>query len=341
MKAKNFISLLIFFMYISTLFSQELCTMEIIGQQDYPVYFAEVIIKKDSSVVIHDIADEEGKVFFKCIPQGKYTIKIKSLNKIMDSSIQIMENNHHVKVIFDPAIVLEEVAIVAKRNYFKHRNGSLIVDVGGKNNLGNNAGQILKNSPGIELIGDNLSYLGKPVKIEINGKKSHLSGNQIINFLQNQGYQTIEKIELVSNPGARYSSNFSGGVINIITKNENEGLKAFINSSYNQRDVFSSFSPGVSINYHKNKLIFYSDLSYSQGKRRESSKRTHFIENDNQSILERNVNDYKNKGFSYVAGVDWLASKKTVVGLDFQGYTNKIDGYKYGDSKILNNIAVR
>ncbi len=78
-----------------------------------------------------------------------------------------------------------------------------------------------------------LAMNGKNMSIYIDGIPSNLSGQDLINYIQSLPANTVEKIELISNPGASFEANTSGGIINIITFSKSKkGLNGTLNLHY-------------------------------------------------------------------------------------------------------------
>ena len=79
----------------------------------------------------------------------------------------------------------------------------------------------------------NVTVNGKSVEVYIDGRPSYLSGDQLKAMLEGTDGSTIEKIEIISNPSAKYDAAGQGGIINIKTKrNMMQGLNGTLTASY-------------------------------------------------------------------------------------------------------------
>src|SRR5207237_5476372 len=92
---------------------------------------------------------------------------------------------------------------------------------------GSTALEVLEKAPGVTVDrqNDNLQLRGKDgVIVQIDGKQTYLSMQDVVNMLRNMPSDNIEKIELITNPGARYDASGNSGIINIrLKKNNNVG----------------------------------------------------------------------------------------------------------------------
>ncbi|VBB47192.1 putative TonB-dependent receptor plug [uncultured Paludibacter sp.] len=118
--------------------------------------------------------------------------------------------------------------------------------------------------PGVVLspTGD-LNLNGKDVAIYIDGVPSNLSGSDLKNYLQSIPANTIEKIELIENPGASYEANSSGAVINIITRSiATQDVSGTLNFHYGNSNNHK-FSPSVMLLGRKNKINWQLQSGYN------------------------------------------------------------------------------
>lgn len=81
------------------------------------------------------------------------------------------------------------------------------------------AADALQNAPGVEVdVEGNITLRGvSSVEIWLNGKPSHLNEESLKEFIKQLPANTLERIEVITNPSARYSAKSDGGIINIVT----------------------------------------------------------------------------------------------------------------------------
>ena len=130
---------------------------------------------------------------------------------------------------------LEEVEVKAKKPLIERQMDKLVVNVSASPlAAGSNGNDILRRSPGVRIDKDgNITVNGKAVEIWIDGKPSYMSGQQLKAMLDGTDGNTIEKIEIISNPSAKYDASGQGGIINIKTKrNMMRGLNGMLSAAY-------------------------------------------------------------------------------------------------------------
>ena len=108
-----------------------------------------------------------------------------------------------------------------------------------------------------------LNLNGKTVSIYVDGIPSNLSGSDLKNYMDGLPANTIEKIELIENPGASYEAKANGGIINIITRNtapDNFGgtLNLHYGNSQNHK-----WSPSLMLNGRNKKINWQLQSGYN------------------------------------------------------------------------------
>jgi hypothetical protein len=164
---------------------------------------------------------------------------------------------------------LNEVVITGKNLVIERKIDRLVFNVG--NSIaatGGDALDALKVTPGIIVRNDVISMIGKNgLKVMINNKIVQLSGEELINFLRNIPVSNISKIEVISNPSAKYEADGNSGLVNIILKTANQdSWSSSLNSAY-IKNTYSTGRGGGSFNFQKNKISLYSNLNFSDGSR--------------------------------------------------------------------------
>lgn len=189
-----------------------------------PLMYANVAVLKrsDSSFVRGASSDDRGKVTLTGIPAGEYLLRVSSIgyqNIMIPTDVRCDTNIGTLK-IKQGATTLNAVVISEKRP---------IYSVDGEKNLYNvtddpsiqtgTTADALQNAPGVEVdIEGNITLRGvSSVDIWINDKPSHLNEENLKTYIQQLPANALERIEVITNPSARYGSKTDGGVINIVT----------------------------------------------------------------------------------------------------------------------------
>lgn len=142
---------------------------------------------------------------------------------------------------------IQEVEVVAERSQMQMQLDKRVFTVGKDlSNTGGNAEDVLENIPSVEVdIDGNVSLRGSGgVRILIDGKPSGLTGPEALRFLQ---ADQIERVEIVTNPSAKYDAEGEVGIINIILKkNRRQGLNGSVNANVG---FPQNYGAGLNLNY--------------------------------------------------------------------------------------------
>jgi outer membrane receptor protein involved in Fe transport len=219
------------------------------AQTDKPVSYANVIIynKSDSSLVSGGITDDDGKFNITELPPGKFYLVVKFIGYkkyILDElTITPRKKNQDLGVIKlnHDEVMTEAVEVTATKDYIEYKIDRKIVNV--SEDLmaqGGSAAEALENAPSVNVdIEGNVTLRGSSnFTVFINGKPSVLEGSDA---LQQIPAATIERIELITNPSAKYDPDGMSGIINVVLKeNVKQGLNGVVNVSVGTRDKYKA-----------------------------------------------------------------------------------------------------
>src|ERR1700679_2115025 len=127
-----------------------------------------------------------------------------------------------------PAKILQETTVTGHTPPVQHKKDRTIINVDASpTNTGSTVLEVLERSPGVTVDRNGgISLNGKPgVLVMIDDKPTYLNGDDLNNLLSSMNAAQVAKIELISNPPARYDAAGNAGIIDIKTKkNNNEGF---------------------------------------------------------------------------------------------------------------------
>ncbi|AEW00495.1 TonB-dependent receptor plug [Niastella koreensis GR20-10] len=256
------------------------------------------------------------------MPQIKFvkTNSMKSLIPILTMILLFVLTNTGNAQVKDTSKALKEVTVTAKMPLIKHKVDRIIVNVDGMiTAAGSNALEVLSKSPGVFVdIDGNIQLNGKGgVLVLIDDKPTYLSAQDLAAYLRSLPAGIIDKIELISNPPARYDASGSA-VINIqLKKNKTPGFNGNISIGYNQ-GAYARSNDALNINYRHKKVNVFSNLSYSRdaGYTTENGRRNYST--GSTTLLNKNYNYFSN-GYNLRAGIDYYVSGKTTLGILLTG----------------------
>ena len=220
------------------------------------------VLAQDSSLITGAITDED----------GTYTLEVDAENYIIQASYVGYQTAFGGPdfVLREETERLKEVEVKAKKPLIERQMDKLVVNVSASPlAAGSNGNDILRRAPGVRIDKDgNITVNGKSVEIWIDGKPSYLSGQQLKAMLDGTDGNTIEKIEIISNPSAKYDASGQGGIINIkLKRNMMRGLNGMLSAAYGGmyfRDVnrwLSTEYASLNLNYRGEKTYTFAQLT--------------------------------------------------------------------------------
>jgi outer membrane receptor protein involved in Fe transport len=223
---------------------------------------------------------------------------------------------------------LEEVVIIAKLPRVEMQSGKMTyrMDATITQSQGS-AFDVLSSLPGVILQSDGSVYLnGKAgVNIMMDGKLTYLSGQDLVSLLKSTPAGVIDKIDLISQPSARYDASGNAGIIDIRTKKIiRKGMNLSLDGSYERWKHGTGFG-SASLNMRTNKFNFYLSYSHFQSRTQHEviANRDIFpISEQEQEATQIELNSLRlrrNRSNYYRVGVDYQVSDKTSVGFSTDG----------------------
>ena len=229
---------------------------------------------KDNSPVRGGQTDLDGKFAFENIDAGNYLIKISFVGYANFSQSIVVANNQPVmdlgslKLKKSSNSVLNEVVVTAKKDVIQlgidrkifNADQSLV-------SQGGSATDLLATVPSVQVdIDGNVSLRGTSnVKIMIDGKPSSFGGGDITALLQSLPASAIDKVELITNPSAKYDPEGQSGIINIVLKkNVRLGVNGNVAFSAGR---YQNYSGNTSVNFKNEKWDLNTSYSYRDGRR--------------------------------------------------------------------------
>lgn len=192
-----------------------------------PVEYASVVLlhPQDSSVVTGMYTEPDGDFSFNTVPAGNYVLRItfmgydKLVKAVKIVAGKPVQSAGTVKL--QPAgKVLATVEIKSEKPAFSMQIDRQVFDAGSIVTAEGGTGtDVLKSIPSVNVdIDDNLTLRGKSVTIYVDGKPSPFGDAKTA--LQMIPASTIDRVEVINNPSAKFEANGGGGIINIVLKKD-------------------------------------------------------------------------------------------------------------------------
>lgn len=302
------------------------------GGRQAPVEFASVTLytSGDTSLVQGTLTDTSGYFEIANVKSGVYIITITSIEyqKVFRGPIQVDADHAvadlgHVTMTTDQKL-LHEVVVKGARQLVEQRPNGIIVNL--ENSIlskGRSGTELLGVVPLVNVgMGGGISVRGKTNVLVLIDNKPYY-GETLTMMLSNMKSEDIVKIEVDTNPSARYDAAASGGVIHIITRKATQnGFTGQFDGRVSQGERLR-WSPRLNLGYRYNKLSMFVNLGYSFYDGKNNQHLTNLYRSDNQLFRNDGVHNYKRNTVPVSAGVSYHVNKANTLGFTFDNTNDK------------------
>lgn len=241
---------------------------------DGPIIYSNVALysSPDSSLYKVETTNEEGQFRFYEVASGSYFF-VSSYIGLEDyrmDDITVGDDNIEFGELEMVAsgVQLETAIVTAKRAMVEVKPDRTVFNVQGTiNSVGDNGLNLLRKAPGVTIDNNNnVSLLSRSgVLFYIDGKRMPLTGDDLAAYLENLPAEQIDRIDIISNPGAKYEAQGNAGIIDIkLKKDKSLGANGSASATYS-KGKFHKSNTSVNGNYRNKRLNVYGTLGYSDG----------------------------------------------------------------------------
>ena len=285
-----------------------------------PVPFANVALFSLDTTLIKGTTSNEAGNFMLNYKQGEYLLKVSflsyspSLRKISIPQVGITDLG---KIqLASKAEMLNEVEITGEKSTMEFQLDKRVFNVEQDlANIGGDASDVLSNIPSVDVDAEGkISLRGSGgVRILINGRQSGLVGDNTADALKQIQSDLIEKVEVISNPSARYDAEGEVGIINIVLKKERR--KGFNASVTGRTGAPHNHNIALNLNWRKEKINYFVNggVGFRQSPGRGTSNQEFYFPDSTYSF-ERDIERLRG-GLSQniKAGADFFLSPKSII----------------------------
>ncbi len=295
---------------------------------------------KDSGLVKLAATNTSGQYSFTHINAGSYFVAVSYTGHVAKSSAAFDVSG--TGDVTAPEVVLakatgqlKEVVVAARKPMVEVKADKTILNVEGSiNSVGQDALDLLRKAPGVVVDkDDNLTLAGKNgVQVYIDGRPTPLSGKDLSDYLRTLQSSSIEAIEIITNPSAKYDAAGNAGIINIrLKKNKSYGTNGSINAGFNQ-GITPKYNGGFSLNHRNKHVNLFGNYSYNDNT------------NENNINLRREILDtlfdqksklnIDNRSHNFKAGADYFLNRRSTIGIMANGSFSDMDMNNYSRTEI-------
>jgi hypothetical protein len=326
----------------STLAQQRSILIKVLDTKNNPVGFANIAVsnKADTTKYNNSITDSIGLTKINIAPKNTYTFIVSAIGyKKFSKEYQINEQSIiAIKLTEDPN-QLKEVVVKSSKPLIRQEDDKSVVDPEPLAASSTNAYETVEKVPGIFIDQDGNIYLNglTPAGVQINGRDLKMSASDIAILLKSLPPNSIQKIELIRTPSAKYDASGGGGLVNIVLM---KGVKLGVNGSLNTgftQGVFGNQFIGFNLNNNNDKLNSYVNTQYSNNNNYTITNTDRIITLD--SVLQQKVRvETPNTSISVGYGFGKTINEKWELNYDGRMSQNKFDNITNSES-FLHQIS--
>lgn len=298
-----------------------------------------VRISGTSDVVSGTVTDESGDFIIENLKQGNYEMVLSFIGYqtyIQNVSVHSDVNVGTLKMKEDNTL-LGEVTVVGQKSQMKFELDKKVFNVSQNlSSIGGTASDVLSNIPSVEVNSEGQVSLrgNSSVTVWINGKASGMSAENRGDILRQLPSESIDRIEVITNPSSKYSPEGSAGIINVILKRDRRaGYYGGIQTGTNN---FGGYNASGNINYTSGKIEAFANVGYRHTifKNGGYSDRSGLDENDEIiSSLHQDTNGKMKGDYTMLrGGLTWLPTHKdqfSLSGMAWLGGYNRNNDVQY------------
>jgi iron complex outermembrane receptor protein len=304
------------------------------------VAFANVALYSitDGKLVKVETTDDSGRFTLDGIADGTYDLVVTYLGApdLRQEGIQVKNGILDLGVLkmAPSGIDLAEATVTATRALVEIKPDRTVFNVQGTiNAVGQNGLDLLRKAPGVTIDNnDNINVLSRSgVLVYVNGKRLPLAGEELANYLRSLTAEQIDRIDIITNPGAKYEAEGNAGIIDIrLSKAENEGANGTVNMTSTQ-GRYNRSNASIAGNFRNKKLNIFSRLGTV---RRENFNNINFDMLQNGLRLQETMN-LQNSAVDYFGqlGADFFLGEHHTIGFLTSGSMQ--DGENKGSDDFL------
>jgi hypothetical protein len=293
---------------------------------------AELIRSQDSALVKASVSDKAGLAEFENLKPGRYQVRLTLVGYVtyysealtLDEATNTLTFNN-AALTAKTAAEMQGVVVSARKPFIQKLSDRIVVNV--ENSIvsvGSSAMDVLERAPGVSIDqNDVIGLRGRQgVIIMIDGKPSPMSGADLANYLRGLPSNAIERIDIITNPSAKYDAAGNSGIIDIrLKKDQRLGANGTLTAGYGQ-GIYPKANAGATFNYRNKTLNLFGSYNYSYRKNlnhlilnRNFFDKGTFLgsdDKDNYTVMPFNTNTVR-------LGADFFPSKKTIIGFVTNG----------------------
>lgn len=323
-----------------------------------PVPFATFLLipATDTARVLQGVTgDLSGHYAFEGVGPGTYRVRAQLLGYQTTSSatFRVVMGQSPAPVpplVLKPAArQLAEVTVTAERPFIEQLPDKTVVNV--ENSLmaaGGTALDVLEKAPGVVVDQQNnrLQLKGRDgVLVMLDGKQTYLSQTEVVNLLRNTPSNSVQRVELITNPSAKYDAAGSAGIINIELKRGTRTSAAGTAGSVTVGGGYGRYPKaqvGLALNHRMGRWNTFGNYNMDYRKRWSftDARRRAGTGDSLTALRDQNERITEGTAHTYKVGADYRLGRRTTVGVLSSGYLDEGRARGLSDNQFTNSTGL-
>lgn len=324
-----FSSILLVFFVVPVFALQTIRGRIVDGNTSQPLDFVNVALLKEANAAPATgvISDEKGHFELPRVPNGKYMLRISFVGyNTIELPLKVSDKELDMGMIklYEDSKRLSEVEVVGQGTQMRFEIDKKVFSVDQNiASAGGSATEVLQNIPSVDVDNEgNVSLRNNSsVEVWINGKPSGLTAENRAQILQQMPAESIESIEIMTNPSAKFNPEGTSGIINLVMKKNRKGGyygSASLGTMWSQGAI-PGVNAGINYNYNSGRFDAYINMGYRAMNFAGGgwSERYSLDTNNDTTALLKQDNErlFGYSGLFTRAGIDYRLSDKHSIGL--------------------------
>jgi iron complex outermembrane recepter protein len=332
------------FLGVSPLSAQEInVSIKIVNEKNEALVSASVVAtdRLDSLQQFKQVADNNGLVYFQLRKGRQYIINISAVNyQPFEKVIQLSGQQSSFTFSVDPLTkTLGGVTVSSRKPLMRQEDDKTIVDPEPLAATSTSGYEVIEKTPGLFVDQDGNIYINslRPATIYINGREMKMSTADIATMLKSLPPNSIERIEILKTPSAKYDASGGGGIVNVVLR---KGVKPGMTGSVTaglQQGIYGNQFIGFNLNNNNGRRTSYLNLNYNNRNSLEQIKTDRVFASD--SMLSQDATTKYPSGAYYAGyGLSYQLNKKWEISYDGRASLNDFNN-RTSNRSIISRIS--
>lgn len=291
----------------------------------HEIEYANIVVfsTRDSSMVTGGVTNSNGQFNLSLDRPGSFIVEVRFIGydtEVIETSVRPPNFNVDLGdiLIHPSAINLSDVVVQGERSPVTYEIDKKVINPDQMQTvISGNAADVLANVPSVQVdVEGNVSLRGSQnFTVLIDGRPSLLDPQDA---LQQIAATSIDRIEIITNPTAKYDAQGTAGIINIILKkNISQGINGIVNAN---AGMYDSYGGNFLFNYQDGfKANFGLDYNQRYFPGDQTTSNIYYLENNTSTINSLGDISRRRKTFEARAGIEFNLSSSDILNFGFRG----------------------